>query len=161
MMILTLAAYAALFALLLATAVVDIRERLIPNALVASIVGVWLAWRIAAAACAVASGAGLAPVVADTLAGVVAAAVVGGGLLVMTAVYERVRGIYAFGGGDVKLLAAMALFLGVVPMLFALCAACAVSLLYAVLARRTTAENGIPFAPCAACGFPMALMLVL
>lgn len=161
---LTLAAHVALFALLLVAAVSDIRERRIANEVVLSIAGVWAAWRMLLIACALADGADaacVAGIVGDSFEGVVAAALVGGGLLVMTTAYEHVRGTYAFGGGDVKLLAATALFVGLVPLLFVLGVACAVSLLYALLDGVTKAHRGIPFAPCVACGFPLALLLVL
>ncbi len=157
---LTLAAYVTLFALLLTAAVKDIRARRIPNGLVAAVASLWLVWRIALVASAAMGDADALLVIADSLERAAAALVIGGGLLGLTLLYERITGRYAFGGGDIKLVAVVALFLGVMPSLVALTVACAVSLLYAVLARSTTASNGIPFAPCVACGLPLAVMLV-
>lgn len=157
----TLAAFVGLFALLLAAAVGDIRRRSVSNRLVAAIIVLWVLWRGALLAAALAGGAGVMPVLAGSLEAVVSAAIIGGGMLLFTTAYERVRGDFAFGGGDIKLLAAVALFLGVTPTLFVLGASCAVSLVFAAANRCGTAQRGIPFATCLACGLPLGLLVLL
>jgi leader peptidase (prepilin peptidase)/N-methyltransferase len=48
-------------------------------------------------------------------------ALVGGGLLLLVAVlWEKLRGVEAMGGGDIKLMAAVGAFLGTVPTLLAI-----------------------------------------
>ena len=44
--VVTLAAYALVLALLAVMSVVDVRERRIPNVLVAALAGLWLLWRL-------------------------------------------------------------------------------------------------------------------
>lgn len=142
------AAFLALFALLMAASVTDIRNRTIPNRLVLAVVAVWLLWRCASMAIGCAQPS-------DAVGDVLGALLFGGGLLAFVMVSERVSGRFMMGGGDVKLLAAVALFLGLHLALVALLAACVVSLAFAAarLAR------GIPFAPCIMCGTLVALLV--
>ncbi|MFR5092697.1 MAG: prepilin peptidase [Adlercreutzia equolifaciens] len=53
-----------------------------------------------------------------------------GGLLVLTTVYELVRRKEAFGGGDIKLMAVLGLFLGLERGVVCLLAACVLSVAY-------------------------------
>ena len=53
--------------------------------------------------------------------------VLGGGLLVLTTVYELVRRKEAFGGGDIKLMAVLGLFLGLERGVICLLTACVLS----------------------------------
>ena len=140
-------AFLALCALLFAASVTDIRERKIPNWLVASIVGLWLVWRTALIALGVSSLASLA----SNLAGAI---VFAAGLLIVTAVAERLTGKFMMGGGDIKLLAAVSLFLGFNGILVALFVACLISFAYAAAHLK----RGIPFAPCIMGGTLLAML---
>ena len=62
--------------------------------------------------------------------GILGAVVLGGGLLVLTTVYELVRRKEAFGGGDIKLMAVLGLFLGLERGVVCLLAACVLSVAY-------------------------------
>lgn len=144
----TAAAFLALFALLVAASVTDIRSRTIPNRLVLAVAALWLLWRCASVAIGCAQPS-------DAVGDVVGALLFGSGLLAFVLVSERVSGRFMMGGGDVKLLSAVSLFLGLRLALVALLAACVVSLVFAAarLAR------GIPFAPCIMCGTLVALLV--
>ena len=140
-------AFLALCALLFAASVTDIRERKIPNWLVASIVGLWLVWRTALIA--------LGAVEPVSLAGSFGGAIVfAAGLLIVTAIAERLTGKFMMGGGDIKLLAAVALFLGFNGILVALFVACLISFAYAAAHLK----RGIPFAPCIMGGTLLAML---
>lgn len=142
------AAFLALFALLMAASVTDIRNRTIPNRLVLAVVAVWLLWRCASMAIGCAQPS-------DAVGDVLGALLFGGGLLAFVMVSERVSGRFMMGGGDVKLLAAVSLFLGLHLALVALLAACVVSLVFAAAHLK----RGIPFAPCIMCGALVALLV--
>lgn len=62
--------------------------------------------------------------------GILGAVVLGGGLLVLTTVYELVRRKEAFGGGDIKLMAVLGLFLGLERGVICLLTACVLSVAY-------------------------------
>lgn len=142
------AAFLALFALLMAASVTDIRSRTIPNRLVLAVAAVWLLWRCASMAIGCAQPS-------DAVGDVLGALLFGGGLLAFVMVSERVSGRFMMGGGDVKLLAAVSLFLGLRLALVALLAACVVSLAFAAARLK----HGIPFAPCIMCGALVALLV--
>ncbi len=144
----TAVAFLALFALLMAASATDIRSRTIPNRLVLAVAALWLLWRCAYLALGCAQ-------LSDIAGDVLGALLFGGGLLVFVLVSERMSGHFMMGGGDVKLLAAVSLFLGLRLALVALLAACAVSLVFA--AARS--KRGIPFAPCIMCGTLVALLV--
>lgn len=144
----TAVAFLALFALLMAASVTDIRSRIIPNRLVLAVAALWLLWRCASVALGCAQ-------LSDIAGDVLGALLFGGGLLVFVLVSERVSGRFMMGGGDVKLLAAVSLFLGLCLALVALLAACVVSLVFAAAHLK----RGIPFAPCVMCGTFVALLV--
>lgn len=124
----------ALFLVLLAWAsAIDLRERRIPNKLVAAMAVLWLAVRVLLAAMAAACSAGAFGVGAQmwyaasaasvatirvspfglTIGdGLVGALVLGGGSLVASIAFEHLAKRPSMGGGDIKLLAAVGLFLG-------------------------------------------------
>ncbi len=150
--VVTLAAYALVLALLAVMSVVDVRERRIPNVLVAALAGLWLLWRLVLGLAGQYMGLGFkaellspAPTVmvppgleiaGESLAGgILGAVVLGGGLLVMTALYEGATRKESFGGGDIKLMAVLGLFLGWERGLICLLAACVLSVVYAVTRR--------------------------
>ena len=96
----------------------------------------------------------------------------GGGLLLVATVYEAVTKKRAMGGGDIKLLTMVGLFLGLEHGFLCLLAACLASLLIALILPHTpwdekdlaTSESGypimreVPFAPAIAIGAAVALM---
>lgn len=123
----------------------DLKQRRIPNASVLALGALWLAWRVALGAVALAqpgASATLAPQEAFATAflqadpfglpsvasSLVAAAVFGGGLLAFALAWEAVAKREALGGGDVKLMAALALFLGPGRSAVCLLVACVVAL---------------------------------
>lgn len=176
----------ALFLVLLAWAsAIDLRERRIPNKLVAAMAVLWLAVRVllaamAAACCAVGFGSGAqigdAALVASvtmmkmipfglTLGdGLVGALVLGGGSLAVSIAFERLAQRPSMGGGDVKLLAVVGLFLGWERGLWCLFAACLIVLVMQMVPRLREGGKGIgsqtfPFAPAILVGVVIASLL--
>ena len=142
-------AYAALTCILMAAALVDLDTFTIPNGFVVAAVAVWALLMVASAA-GLASwplsgaapfgdagwfgvgslfvplvGAGWQAVALDGLAGAVA---VGGGILVASIAFDAATKRASLGGGDVKLLFAVGLFLGLAGSLLNLLVACVVGL---------------------------------
>lgn len=176
----------ALFLVLLAWAsAIDLRERRIPNKLVAAMAVLWLAVRVllaamAAACCAgafgvdaqmgnAASAASVATMrvspfgltLGDGLAGVL---VLGGGSLAVSIVFERLAQRPSMGGGDIKLLAVVGLFLGWERGLWCLFAACLVVFVIQIASRFREDGKGIasqtfPFAPAILVGVIIASIL--
>lgn len=176
----------ALFLVLLAWAsAIDLRERRIPNKLVAAMAVLWFAVRVllaamAAACCAagfgvdaqmgnVASAASVATMRVSPFGltlgdGLVGALVLGGGSLAASIAFERLAQRPSMGGGDVKLLAAVGLFLGWERGLWCLFAACLVVLVMQVVSRVREGGKGIasqafPFAPAILVGVVIASIL--
>lgn len=176
----------ALFLVLLAWAsAIDLRERRIPNKLVAAIAVLWLAARVLLVAMAAACSAGgfdvgaqawlggsIAPVATMGLApfgltlgdGVVGALVLGGGSLAVSLAFEHFAQCPSMGGGDIKLLAVVGLFLGWERGLWCLFAACLVVLAMQAVSRVREGGKGIgsqtfPFAPAILVGVAIASIL--
>lgn len=176
----------ALFLVLLAWAsAIDLRERRIPNKLVAAMAVLWLAVRVllaamAAACCAAGFGSGAqigdaALVASATMTrmipfgltlgdGLVGALVLGGGSLAVSIAFERLAQRPSMGGGDVKLLAVVGLFLGWERGLWCLFAACLVVLAIQIASRFREGGKGIasrtfPFAPAILVGVVIASIL--
>lgn len=176
----------ALFLVLLAWAsAIDLRERRIPNKLVAAMAVLWLAVRVllaamAAACCAAGFGSGaqigdVALVASATMMrmipfgltlgdGLVGALVLGGGSLATSIAFERLAQRPSMGGGDVKLLAAVGLFLGWERGLWCLFAACLVVLVTQMVPRvreggKRIASQTFPFAPAILVGVAIASIL--
>lgn len=130
----TVVAYIAFGCVMVAIAVTDVRTLQIANRSVLLLVGLWALWRIALGAEASVGGFDFllavveaAPLTNVSLAdGVLGAIILGGGLLVFTTIWEAFTKKAAMGGGDIKLLAAMGLFLGIAGGLAALAVACIV-----------------------------------
>lgn len=79
-------------------------------------------------------GAGWLAGLLDGLAGAV---LVGGGILLFSLAFDAVTGKTSLGGGDVKLLFAVGLFLGVAMSLLNLLVACVLGLVFAAVRLRT------------------------
>lgn len=176
----------ALFLVLLAWAsAIDLRERRIPNKLVAAMAALWLSVHVLLAAMAAACSAGAFGVGAQigdaalvafaammrmipfglTLGdGLVGALVLGGGSLAASIAFERLAQRPSMGGGDIKLLAVVGLFLGWERGLWCLFAACLVVLVMQMASRFREGGKGIgsqtfPFAPAILVGVVIASIL--
>ena len=176
----------ALFLVLLAWAsAMDLRERRIPNKLVAAMAVLWLAVRVLLVAMAAVCSAGAFGVDAQmgdaalaasatmmrmipfglTLGdGLVGALVLGGGSLAVSIAFERLAQRPSMGGGDIKLLAVVGLFLGWERGLWCLFAACLIVLVMQVVSRVREGGKGIgsqtfPFAPAILVGVAIASIL--
>lgn len=151
--VITLVAYGLVVLLLAIATVTDVRTRRIPNLVPLAMVGVWGLWRIVLGFAGMHTGLGFveemfAPAPDVTVppgleiggitvaSGILGAVVLGGGLLVLTTGYEAFAHKQAFGGGDIKLMAALGLFLGLERGIVCLMVACVCSLVYAVIAHR-------------------------
>lgn len=150
--VITLVAYALVLGLLAVVSAIDIRSRRVPNVLAAALGLLWVIWRVVLGFAGKHMGLGfkaefLGPA-PDVLvppgleiggisfaSGILGAVVLGGGLLVLTTVYELVAAKEAFGGGDIKLMAVLGLFLGLERGVICLLAACLLSVAY-VFARE-------------------------
>ena len=175
-----------LFLVLLAWAsAIDLRERRIPNKLVAAMAALWLAVRVLLAVMAVACSVGafgsgvqagdaaLAASVATMgifpfgltlIDGLVGALVLGGGSLAVSLAFEYFAQHPSMGGGDIKLLVAVGLFLGWERGLWCLFAACLVVLAMQAVSRVREGGKGIgsqtfPFAPAILVGVAIASIL--
>lgn len=77
------------------------------------------------------------------LGGLLGGLAIGGGILFISLLMDKLLGKESLGGGDVKLLFVLGLYLGVVPGLFTLILACVLGLFTVVLKK----ESRIPFGP--------------
>ena len=82
----------------------------------------------------------------DILLHIAAGLVFGGALLGVSLILDRVLKKESLGGGDVKLLAVIGLYLGFLPTLFALILACILGLAQALLSGKTRGA-AFPFGP--------------
>jgi leader peptidase (prepilin peptidase)/N-methyltransferase len=76
----------------------------------------------------------------------VPSALLGGGLLLISLAMDRILGRESMGGGDIKLLAVVGLYLGPIGAMFALVLACVIGLLFHAL-RRGEGARAFPFGP--------------
>lgn len=166
------AAWLVVAGLLAVMCAIDVRERRIPNELVASVCAIWVLLQAALLLFSASAGVPLAeaartygvphlflplftlpsPVV-GLLTAAAAVIFLGG----MSAVYERLFRKQAMGAGDVKLIGAFALFLGPVPTVVCLALACVLALAAALPARMRT----FPFAPALALAFVCVMLVEL
>jgi len=89
--------------------------------------------------------------------GLVAAAVFGGGMLLLSLVMDRALKKDTLGGGDIKLFAVCGLYLGIAGTLFAVILACVLGLLLGAL-RKTKKGEPIPFGPAIALSAALVLL---
>lgn len=135
---------------LLWASVVDARNRVIPNAAVAAGIA---AWCVTVALGAFASAGGIVMRLVEGLA-------VSAFALACSLVLDRFTGASSLGGGDVKLLFPMGLFVGAEMGLATLGLACAFSAVYC--AMRSFMKSPIstfPFAPFLSLAFLCVIML--
>ena len=90
---------------------------------------------------------------------VLALGVYGGGLLLISLLFDRILKRESMGGGDIKLLGVAGLYLGLGTCLFALILACILGLVFGVLYKkiRPEGDGAFPFGPAIA----MATWLML
>mgnify|MGYP004624294013 CR=1 FL=1 len=164
---------------------IDLRERRIPNKLVVAMVVLWLVARVLLAVMAVACSVGafgsgvqagdaasavsvatmrVSPFGLTLGDGLVGALVLGGGSLAVSIAFEYFTQRPSMGGGDIKLLAVVGLFLGWERGLWCLFAACLVVLVMQVVSRFREDGKGIgsqtfPFAPAILVGVVIASLL--
>lgn len=179
------ASFALFLVLLVWASAIDLRERRIPNKLVVAMATLWLAARVLLAVMAVACSVGAFGVDAQmgnaasaasvaamrvspfglTLGdGLVGTLVLGGGSLAVSIAFEGLAQRPSMGGGDIKLLAVVGLFLGWERGLWCLFAACLVVLVMQMASRFREGGKGIgsqtfPFAPAILVGAVIASLL--
>ena len=87
-------------------------------------------------------GMGRGEIITHLIAGVA----MGGGLLLISLAMDKIMGRDTMGGGDIKLMAVVGLYLGPIGALFALVLACVIGLLFHAL-RRGEEARPFPFGP--------------
>ena len=157
---------------LIAASVSDLHSRRIPKAMLGAMVGCWLLLGGIALLIDQANSIVLGARLAEAL-------VLGGVLFAITVAFERMTGAFAMGGGDIKLVACITLFIGFEAACVGLLIACALAVLtnlaqrIAVVVRPLLAQassDGVPpaskatlgtfpFAPFLACGTCALLLL--
>ena len=80
---------------------------------------------------------------------------IGGGMLVLSLIFDRIIGKESLGGGDIKLFFMTGLFLGPACGLFSLIVSCIVGLLFVVLLKKSK----IPFGPAISIAVCTALLI--
>jgi leader peptidase (prepilin peptidase)/N-methyltransferase len=98
-------------------------------------------------------GMGRGEIITHLIAGVA----MGGGLLLISLAMDKIMGRDTMGGGDIKLMAVVGLYLGPIGALFALVLACVIGLLFHAL-RRGEEARPFPFGPSIA-GATAAMLL--
>lgn len=162
------AAYLALVCILMATALVDLDTLTIPNGFVLTGCVLWLVtvWLMPAPrADAFAMGSlfvgWVHPGGAVALDGIVGALGVAGGVLLLSLVFDMVAKRSSLGGGDVKLLFMVGLFLGLAGSMLNLLVACVVGLAFAVVrgfSDESIRTRAIPFGPAIAAATVFTLL---
>lgn len=154
-------ALCALGCILLGLSLVDLETLTIPNGFIIAGILVW----IASVACygidfnGVGLGALFAmvapsPLIAVVLDGLLGAFVVAGFLFVAALAFDKLTGKRSLGGGDVKLVFMVGLFLGLAGSAFNLILSCLVGLAFAMATQRATSQGSgkpFPFGPSIAC----------
>lgn len=151
-----------LVCVLMGAALVDLDSFTIPNGFIIAAIAIWAAsvW-FARVPVDGTFGVGslFAPLVgfgwmAVALDGLAGAVVVGGGILVFSLLFDAVTKRASLGGGDVKLLFAVGLFLGLAGSLLNLLVACVLGLAFAVVrglsaggSVESFGTKAIPFGP--------------
>ncbi len=107
----------ALFGFLIASSISDLRTRRVPNALIVAMI---LCWMLIAGAGIAMGSYSFATVVSRFFE----ALILGGLLLLITCLFERITQSFAMGGGDIKLIACTTLYVGFGDACIALLIAC-------------------------------------
>ena len=128
--------------------VVDLEIREIPNPCVAVAALAWVAAQPFL-------GTGFAGAAGHMAAGIAMA----GGVLVLSLWMDKVLGRESMGGGDIKLMLLMGMYLGMFRALLALFLACAIGLASALPAKARGGDGATPFGPALAAGTAVLLLL--
>lgn len=172
--------YAVLASILCGVALVDWDTFTVPNGFILAGSAVWLAsvWFIPVpfdgfgigSLFAPYLGQGFLPVLID---GLLAAFLIGGGMLAFSLLFDKVTGKNSLGGGDVKLLFMVALYLGCLVGVFNLLLSCVLGLVLALVWRfsgeRSSKRGGtqeksietraVPFGPAIATATVLSLLI--
>ena len=160
-------AYVVLLSMLAIASMFDLKERIVPTAIVVALLVLWAVtvWFIPPSTVPGAIGAAFVPIVGNDLTavvldGIMGGFVTGGGMLALTIAVEMWTGSASFGGGDIKLLFVVGLYLGLPASLTMLLVACLIAVVFSLvmgLMRRAIASGStadrpllkmtIPFAP--------------
>ncbi len=159
--------YLAVVMLLEYAAVSDLRSRTVPTWIIVTMLLLWAltSWLMPASSDPGAIGSILygrtsGAFTAVVVDGIVSALIVGGGLFALTMVVESRTGRTSFGGGDIKLLFATSLYLGLPASLTMLLIACIIAVVLTLCVRKVAPDGfagvnvdepfvkmTIPFAP--------------
>ena len=144
------ATYMILLGILLGLSLVDLETLIIPNGFIIAGLAIWLVsvwfmqvppWGFTVGSMfTLYFGFGFLPVFID---GLIGAVVIGGGILLLSLVFDRITGRRSLGGGDIKLLFMVGLYLGLFGGLFNLLLSCIVGLLFSVLWRALGSEGAV------------------
>ncbi len=153
-------------AMMVIVAMIDLRRRKIYNAEIVVLLMIWVVWAIIVTASSLSEGMSFLeaigiPLMLDDVSildGLSAAIIFGIGSLLITVVFERATGRFAMGGGDIKLLFVVGLFLGIEGEAIALLIACGVFAITGLVMRRSK-DDALPFGPFIAAGSIVALFL--
>ena len=98
--------------------------------------------------------------ISDIIFHIIAAVVYGGGILLISMIFDKLLNKESMGGGDIKLFAVMGLYLGLAPSLLALILSCVIGLIFAFIRKRITpdASEEFPFGPSIALAFWIVLL---
>lgn len=138
-------AYAALFCVLCGVVLVDFATLTIPNSFIVAGIAIWFvsAWFIEIPYVSFSFGGAFTGVlgqdfVAIALNGLIGAFLLSGFMLLFSALFEKITGTVSLGGGDIKLLFMVSLFLGPFGSLLNLLLACLIGVLISFFWFRLT-----------------------
>ena len=141
----------AVICILFTLSLVDLESYRIPNSLVIALIAAYaVTFPFIELGIGTGSGAALVPALLRSLGGAV---LLGGGLLVVSLLFEKLAGKEGLGGGDIKLFFAVGLYLGPLNGLLCLIISCVIGLLMVALMRK----GKIPFGPAIAIGMMICL----
>ena len=136
---------------------IDMRTRKISNVSVVALAITWLLWRVVGW---VVTGEDLEALWMPLAGDLVDMIIVGGAALLFTLVFERLTGKYGMGGGDIKLIAVMGLYLGITESVGAVLVACIGFAVYAAVQQKGSSVT-LPFGPWLSLGWAVMLLLSL
>ena len=125
----------------------DLEEQIIPDRFLIIPAVLWFLW-LPFSGCTV----------TEILLHIGAGLVFGGGILLVSILMDRILKKESLGGGDIKLLAVIGLYLGFIGSLFALLAACLLGLLFLLAGKRQASAPQIPFGPSLSAAFWLMLL---
>lgn len=150
-------------AILLRIAYIDYKTERIPNGYIGCLATLWLVlWMINIG---LGIAVGMPPNAMLELSlplfdvnfydGLLAAVLFGLGALLFTVIYEKLTSSFGMGGGDIKLLCALGLFMGIFKEIGVLLIACILLILASVIFKK----KKMPFGPAIVAGAIIALFL--